>query len=108
MMKAFLFVLFSLALAVANSYEFSAEWVAWKAQHGKKYASEVEELGRYEMFESNLKYVEEHNKNAAKHGYNTTMNEFGDLVSGPTVLDCDVISVTSHLCGVIHWHLIRT
>ena len=73
-------VLLSLALALADSYKYSAEWEAWKAQHGKKYASEEAELVRYEIFESNMKYVEEHNKHADKHGFTTAMNEFGDLV----------------------------
>ena len=79
-MKASLFVLLSLGLALASSNKYSAEWEAWKAQHGRKYASEEVELVRYEIFESNLKYVEEHNKNADKHGFTTAMNEFGDLV----------------------------
>jgi len=92
-MKAFVLVLFALALALADSYKYSAEWEAWKAQHGKKYANEEVELVRYEIFESNLKYVEEHNKNADKHGFTTAMNEFGDLVRHTVLVLSTVNSV---------------
>ena len=80
-MKASVFVLLSLTVALVSSFEYSTEWEAWKAQHGKKYASKELELVRQEIFESNMKFVEEHNKNADKHGFTTAMNEFGDLVS---------------------------
>ena len=67
-------------LVYALAAPLNSEWEAWKAQHGKKYSSE-EELVRYEIWLSNMKFVEEHNKNADKHGFTTAMNEFGDLVS---------------------------
>ena len=74
-----LLVLASLLVYVLAA-PLSSEWEAWKAQHGKKYSAE-EELVRYEIWLAHMKYVEEHNKNADKHGFTTAMNEFGDLVS---------------------------
>ena len=75
-------LVFASLLVCALALPLSSEWEAWKAQHGKKYSSE-EELVRYEIWLSHMKFVEEHNKNADKHGFTVAMNEFGDLVSCP-------------------------
>ena len=70
------------ALLVASAYSSSlTEWEAWKSQFGKKYLSEMEELTRMNTFVSNKAYIDSHNKNKDKFGFDLAMNEFGDLVS---------------------------
>ena len=66
---------------VACAYSLpAAEWEAWKAQFGKKYSSEVEELSRMNIFLSNKAYIDNHNLNKEKFGFDLAMNEFGDMV----------------------------
>ena len=45
------------------------------------YESDGIELRRQITFESNMKFIEEHNAHADEHGYTVKMNKFGDLVS---------------------------
>lgn len=61
-------------------YEFVEEWRLWKAQQGKAYLTQPEELERHLVWLSNRKYIELHNKNADIFGYKLAMNTFGDLV----------------------------
>lgn len=65
--------------AVVTAFEFPEAWKAWKAEHGKKYHSAKEELHRHIVWQSNHKYVDEHNSHADKFGYTLKMNKFGDL-----------------------------
>ena len=73
-------VVISLLLAVAYSSPL-AEWEAWKAQFSKKYSSDLEELTRMNTFISNKAYIDSHNQNKDKFGFDLAMNEFGDLAS---------------------------
>ena len=66
---------------VTSAFDYEEEWQGFKSQFGKKYSSDLEELTRHEIFESNMKYIEEHNKNADKHGFTLGVNEYADLVS---------------------------
>lgn len=75
------FVLIIGLAAVTTAFEFPAVWNAWKAEHGKNYRSVKEELYRHIIWQSNLKYVDEHNAHADKFGYTLKMNKFGDLES---------------------------
>ena len=75
-----LFSLLSITLAFSN-FELPEEWHLWKAQHGKSYQSELEELERHVLWQSNKKYIEAHNQNAHVFGFTLKMNHFGDLVS---------------------------
>jgi len=63
-------------------------FAAWKAEHGKSYATKAEDLHRQQIFESNLKQIEAHNQQArkqqahnqqAKKQHFLGMNQFGDL-----------------------------
>ena len=56
------------------------EWRLWKRTHRKSYASSNEELERYAVWQSNVAYIENHNKHWDKFGYTLGMNQFGDLV----------------------------
>ena len=67
--------------AAAAKFEFREEWNLWKAQHGKSYNEEREELERHIVWLSNKKYIEHHNDNADIFGFTLRMNQFGDLVS---------------------------
>ena len=48
-------------------------------EHGKEYSTELEELDRHAIWQSNKKYIDEHNANAESFGFTLAMNEFGDL-----------------------------
>ena len=73
-------VYFSL-VALAASFQFQKEWDSWKAQYGKRYDDDMEELSRHAIWESNKLYVEEHNANADKWGYTLDTNEYADMES---------------------------
>jgi cathepsin L len=77
-------VVISLLLAVAYSSPL-AEWEAWKAQFSKKYSSDLEELTRMNTFISNKAYIDSHNQNKDKFGFDLAMNEFGDLTNAEFV-----------------------
>ena len=48
-------------------------------EHGKQYSNELEELHRHAIWQSNKKFIDEHNANADKFGFTLAMNEFGDM-----------------------------
>jgi len=58
-------------------------WQKFKLEHGKQYVDSEEETLRRLQWEANLKYVNQHNQEAAlgKHTFTVKMNKFGDLSS---------------------------
>lgn len=66
-------------LGFAAAFDFPEQWEAWKSAHKKVYGSLEEELERHTIWQSNKKYIDEHNANADLHGFTLAMNEFGDL-----------------------------
>ncbi|KAJ7985553.1 hypothetical protein DPEC_G00353280 [Dallia pectoralis] len=56
-------------------------WQMWKKTHDKIYQTEVEELGRREIWERNLDLISLHNLEASMgmHTYDLGMNHLGDL-----------------------------
>ena len=68
------------AAAAAAKFKFREEWDLWKAEHGKSYSEEREELERHVVWLSNRAYIEHHNANANIFGFTLAMNHFGDLV----------------------------
>ncbi|XP_028971264.1 cathepsin S-like [Esox lucius] len=56
-------------------------WQMWKKTHGKNYQTEVEELGRREIWERNIQLISLHNLEASMgmHTYDLGMNHMGDL-----------------------------
>ncbi|WP_348243272.1 hypothetical protein, partial [Salmonella enterica] len=74
------FLLFLCGLAVAAA---SQSWDSFKLTHGKAYSSAKEELYRKTIFESNLKFVAEHNERFRKGQvtFNVAMNRFGDMTT---------------------------
>lgn len=73
-----LLILCTLIAAVA-AFDFSKEWRAWKAEHGKSYRNHKEEMLRHVTWQANKKYIDEHNQHAGVFGYTLKMNQFGDL-----------------------------
>uniref|UniRef100_A0A8C7NCI4 Cathepsin S n=1 Tax=Oncorhynchus mykiss TaxID=8022 RepID=A0A8C7NCI4_ONCMY len=56
-------------------------WQMWKKTHNKNYQTEVEELGRREVWERNLQLISLHNLEASMdmHTYDLGMNHMGDM-----------------------------
>ena len=79
-MKKVLLILAVVALAAAK-FQYTQEFHEWKVKHSKVYETEEVELARQIIWESNKKFVENHNANADKFGFTVAMNEFADLVS---------------------------
>lgn len=68
-------------VALASAFEYTQEFKDWKVKYSKTYQTDKEELERQIIWESNMKFVENHNANADKLGFTVAMNEFADLVS---------------------------
>ena len=75
-----LLVLALVALAAAK-FEYTQEFQDWKVKYNKVYETKETELERQIIWESNKKFVENHNANSDKFGFTVAMNEFADLVS---------------------------
>lgn len=103
----FLIVLFAVcALASSQTLQdniLKTNWLLFKRTHKKTYATEDEEIARYKkqenkflkkflslmkflirfnIWKSNLAYINKHNQEHAKgvHSFDLAMNKFGDLV----------------------------
>ena len=78
-------VMFVLTLALvalaAAKFEYPQEFQDWKVKYNKVYETKETELERQIIWESNKKFVENHNANSDKFGFTVAMNEFADLVS---------------------------
>lgn len=77
------FMLISLCSSATNSIDFSLNkyWNSYKSEFSKSYQSLEEEFNRRLIWESNLKYINNHNSEASlgKHTFTLKMNKFGDL-----------------------------
>nr|CAH7736095.1 unnamed protein product [Callosobruchus chinensis] len=70
------------ALVVAtHGLSDQEEWKQFKIQHGKTYRSLLEEKRRFEIFKSNCRTIEEHNKryDNGKETFEMKINQFGDI-----------------------------
>ena len=78
-----LLLLFAAVIGLGYSRGYSAAlddlWGHWKSQHTKMYDDEATESVRRLAWESNWRFVQQHNSEG--HGYEVEMNEFADLVS---------------------------
>ncbi|XP_039622699.1 protein CTLA-2-alpha-like [Polypterus senegalus] len=56
-------------------------WTEWKTKHEKQYKTEEEENFRRILWEDNLRWIEQHNKeySEGKHTYTKGLNHFSDL-----------------------------
>ncbi|KAJ8322088.1 hypothetical protein KUTeg_000559 [Tegillarca granosa] len=75
-----LFCGLTLGKVVMNT-ELDAEWNQYKKSYNKTY-SERDETLRRQIWEENLRYIEQHNEQAdkGKHTYWLGMNEYGDMM----------------------------
>ncbi len=80
------FVALSLALVTVvtakpngcTTLPHKAEFDQWKIDYGRKYESDLHELSRHAIWESNLQYVKE--VNGRQGSLKLEMNEFADMV----------------------------
>lgn len=71
-----------LLLAVAcTGFQYTEEWEEWKAKYNKVYEDKQLEDRNSAIFESNMRFIEEHNANADYHGFTLAMNAYGCMVS---------------------------
>nr|XP_044999916.1 procathepsin L-like isoform X2 [Jaculus jaculus] len=78
-----LLLTFCLGIATAAptfDHNLDAQWRQWKIKYGKIYRPYVETYKR-EVWEKNMKIIEQHNKEyrEGKHSYTLGMNAFGDM-----------------------------
>ena len=76
-------------LAVASCevrFQHPEEWHSWKAQHGKSYGSQREELEKHLVWLSNREYINAHNTNSEVFGFTLAMNHLGDMVGSVIIL----------------------
>ena len=66
--------------AAVSGFQYTEQWEAWKKEHGRVYGSDAIEHRRHAIWESNMKFVNEHNARADEIGFTVEMNEFADLV----------------------------
>ena len=53
-------------------------WDSWKVEHKKTYSNEIEEQMRRDIWNSNFRLIEEHNR--GNHSYTLALNHLADLV----------------------------
>ena len=71
----------NIAHSAPDAYGYQFQWGAWKAARGKSYSCVEVEKERYSVWLDNMRYIEQHNREADKHGFSVKMNSFGDMVS---------------------------
>ncbi|XP_066551438.1 cathepsin S [Amia ocellicauda] len=83
-MQAALTLLLVCGVAVSSSQpgdpSLDSTWADWKTLHGKQYTEDSEGYRR-QIWEENLRFIEQHNleHSQGKHSYTLGMNHFGDL-----------------------------
>ena len=93
-----------LACLVASvaAFKYNTEWELWKRTHGKSYGSDLEELHRHTIWESNKIYVDNHNANATRYGYTLSTNVFADLENAEFVSMMNGYRGSSHGNNPVH------
>ncbi|KAL5503309.1 hypothetical protein EMCRGX_G010237 [Ephydatia muelleri] len=64
---------------IVKAFQSESEWLVWKAQHMRRYASVEEEMKRHKTWLQNKQFVDQHNSQADAIGYHVAMNHFSDL-----------------------------
>ena len=91
-----LFTCISFAITT-DDLSLEEEWFVWKAEYNRSYYDIGEELERYAIWQSNKRYIEEHNRYVDVFGFALKMNNFGDLVS-VLYSNCVIIDKYIDLC----------
>ncbi|XP_060777927.1 cathepsin S, ortholog2, tandem duplicate 1 [Neoarius graeffei] len=81
MLRSLLFTVICGSVVALKDPTLDMHWLLWKKNHSKTYTSELEELGRREVWESNLRLITLHNLEASlgMHTYELGMNHMGDM-----------------------------
>merc|ERR1712168_315275 len=70
------------AVALAHNADYTQlQFAQFKEQFGKTYLSRAEHNLRFDIFKTNMKKIEEHNKSGAS--WKMAMNQFSDLTPHP-------------------------
>jgi cathepsin L len=69
----------------ADNFIFTQTPLPYLQTFGKSYENDMEELRRNAIWQANKQYIEAHNANADKFGFELGMNVFGDLESQEVV-----------------------
>ncbi|KAL6488559.1 hypothetical protein MHYP_G00023000 [Metynnis hypsauchen] len=83
MLRSLLFTVLCGATVALTDPDLDFHWQLWKKTHSKIYSSKVEELGRREIWERNLRLITLHNLEASlgMHTYDMGMNHMGDMTT---------------------------
>jgi len=86
------------AATIANP-ELDSTWAEFKKMHNKKYETTSEEQHRRGIFESNVKYIQKHNIDAAlgKHTYTLKINKFADMTNAEFVKTVNGFNMTKKM-----------
>jgi cathepsin L len=105
------FALVTLALMVAcasaaSIFDGSLDqyWMQYKKQHSKFYTSVEEETTRRLTWESNLRYIQQHNIEAdlGKHTYWLKMNKYGDMTNQEFVRTLNGFNMTRAMKSAVN------
>nr|CAH7747162.1 unnamed protein product [Callosobruchus chinensis] len=74
-------IFLSLVVVAMAALTAEEQWKNFKSTHGKKYDNPEEEQKRFQIFQDNLKTIEEHNKkyDAGETSWQMGINQFADL-----------------------------
>ena len=70
-------LLLAISALTSASLQLNNEWEAWKREHGKSYADNLEESLRHAIWFQNYHFIDAHNE---KESFQLSLNEFADLV----------------------------
>ncbi|KAK3551186.1 hypothetical protein QTP70_013864 [Hemibagrus guttatus] len=83
MLRSLVFIVIFGAVVALKDPTLDMHWTLWKKNHSKSYTSELEEMGRREIWERNLRLITLHNLEASlgMHTYELGMNHMGDMTT---------------------------
>lgn len=75
-----LFCFISVSLAL-TAQQLATKWTGFKLSHKRRYSSRLDEALRFQIFKSNLEFIENHNAKAdmGQVSYRLAINQFGDM-----------------------------
>eukprot|EP01121_Diplochlamys_sp_Union-15-3_P013165 TRINITY_DN404_c0_g1_i7.p1 TRINITY_DN404_c0_g1~~TRINITY_DN404_c0_g1_i7.p1 ORF type:complete len:325 (-),score=72.09 TRINITY_DN404_c0_g1_i7:104-1078(-) len=80
-MKIIIALLFvTVAFCKLSEDEYRTQFNSWANQYSRVY-SNAEFQDRYNIFKSNLDFINKHNKHAKRHGFSVGLNAFADLTA---------------------------
>ncbi|XP_076844570.1 cathepsin S, ortholog2, tandem duplicate 1 [Brachyhypopomus gauderio] len=82
-MRVLIFTVLCGSVVALYDPNLDMHWELWKKKHDKIYSSEIEELGRRQIWEGNLRQITIHNLEASlgMHTFDIGMNHMGDMTT---------------------------